>query len=233
MPHHSSLGIRQRLSANGYRLRKAAIGLLLLCAACASRKTPQYGDPNILFQDDFSQTTTGWDAHIGSDATTNYEDGQYLIGVEQAGVDVWAQPGLKLTNLTLEVDTTYAAGPLNNEYGVMCRYTRKGDKSDFYFFLISSDGYYAMGKVVANKRTILQPTTGDFQPSSAILPDPTAVNRLSATCNGQHLSFSVNSTLLGEFDDDELSRGDIGLMAGTYDEVGVKIHFDNLVVRKP
>jgi len=148
-------------------------------------------------------------------------------------VDVWAQPGLELTNLTLKVETTYAAGPVNNEYGVMCRYTRKGDKSDFYFFLISGDGYYAMGKVVANKRTILNPTTGDFQPSRAILQDKTAVNRLSATCNGRQMSFSVNGTLLGEFDDDELSRGDIGLMAGTYDEVGVKIHFDNLVVQKP
>ena len=208
------------------------LALLALTAACAAPQPPRYGDPNILFKDDFSQTTSGWDVHVGSEETTNYDAGQYLIAVEQASVDVWAQARLDLTGLTLEVDATYAAGPVNNEYGVLCRYTREGDQSRFYFFLISSDGYYAMGKVVKNQRTILNPT-GDWQPAAAIQTDLDAVNHLSAACHGGHLSFSVNGTLLGEFDDAELTHGDIGLIAGTFDEPGVKIHFDNVVVKKP
>ena len=215
-------------------LRRAVL-LTLACAlaGCSTPRTPAYGDPSLLFKDDFSQNTSGWDAHTGSEATTNYEDGHYLIAVEQPGIDVWAQAGLDLSDLTLEVDAAYAAGPVNNEFGVMCRYAREGDKSQFYFFLISSDGYYAMGKVVKNKRTILHPTNGDFEASSAVRTDPTAANRLSATCRGSRMSFSVNGTPLGEFDDAELARGDIGLIAGTFDETGVKIHFDNLIVRKP
>jgi len=201
-------------------------------AACASAQPPRYGDPAILFQDDFSQTTSGWDVHTGSEATTNYADEHYLIAVEQPGVDVWARPGLDLADLRLEVDAAHVAGPVDNEYGVLCRYTREGDKSSFYFFFISSDGYYAMGKVVKNQRTILNPT-GDWQASTAIRTGPTDVNHLGATCAGSRLSFSVNAISLGEFDDAELTRGDIGLIVGTFDEPGVEIHFDNLVVRRP
>jgi hypothetical protein len=44
---------------------------------------------------------------------------------------------------------------------------------------------------------------------------------------------AVNGTPLGDFDDEELARGDIGLMAGTFDEGGVRMYFDNVVVRQP
>jgi len=209
--------------------------MLAVCFSLAACNPPraQYADPSVLFQDDFAQPTSGWNAHTGAEAATNYDNGQYLIAVEQTGVDVWAQPGLEFTDTRLEVETQYAAGPLNNEFGVMCRYTRRGDRSSFYFFLISSDGYYAQGKVVENKRTVLNPATGDFQPASVILQDPAAINQLSATCQGSHFTFAVNGAVLGEFDDSELARGDIGLIAGTYDETGVQIRFDNLVVKKP
>ena len=213
----------------------AACGIaLVLTAACTPSRHPTYSDPNILFQDDFSQTTSGWDAYSDSEKTANYDNGQYLIAVEQTGVDVWGLPGLDLTNLRLEVDTHYADGPEDNEFGLMCRYTRDGDKHSFYFFFISSDGYYAMGKVVKNKRTVLNPTSGEYQPSDAINPDKSAVNRLRVTCAGKQMSLSINGAPMGEFEDNDLSHGDIGLIAGTLlNEGGVKIHFDNLVVRKP
>jgi hypothetical protein len=48
------------------------------------------------------------------------------------------------------------------------------------------------------------------------------------------MSLSINGAPVGEFEDADLSHGDIGLIAGTLlNEGGVKIHFDNLVVRKP
>src|SRR5690606_27696834 len=114
-----------------------------------------------------------WDTHSSADVITDYVDGQYLIAVAEPGVDVWARPGLELTDLVLEVETQYAAGPVNNEYGVLCRYTRGGDgRYSFYFFFISSDGYYALGKVVRNERTILSPVEGSFQPTSAVRLEP-------------------------------------------------------------
>jgi hypothetical protein len=207
---------------------------MLLAAACTSGPTgPDYGDPDILFKDDFSQTTSGWDQYSDSLITTNYDDGQYLLALEETGKNIWALPGLDLTNLTLEVDTAYVAGPDNNEYGVICRYSSSGNRHNFYFFFISSDGYYAMGKIAKDRRTILNPANGDFQLSESILLDKSAVNRLSATCSGERMSFSINGVLAGEFTDAELTRGDFGLIIGTYDEGGVQIRFDNLTVRRP
>ncbi|MEP7357239.1 MAG: hypothetical protein ABI847_08365, partial [Anaerolineales bacterium] len=190
--------------------------------------------PGVLFQDDFSNPNSGWDRHTGADLTTDYDAGQYLVAITDPGVDVWGQPGLDLTDLAFTADTQYAAGPANNEYGLMCRYQRGGDgKNSFYFFLVSSDGYFALGKVIKDVRTILSPTEGSFQPTSALLPAPDAVNQLQAVCQGDHFSMSVNGTPVGDFTDNDLTQGDIGLVAGTFDEGGVKIHFDNVLVRKP
>ncbi len=207
--------------------------LAALTVACSSARRPTYNDPNVLFQDDFTDPSTGWDVHTDSLITTTYDSDQYLMAYEDTGKNIWALPGLDLKDLVMDVDTDYVAGPDNNEYGVMCRYTVSGDKHSFYFFFISSDGFYAMGKVVKNKRTILNPTSGDFQPASAVKTDKTATNHLTATCNGDKLSFAINGAPAGDFTDDDLAHGDIGLIIGTYDEGGVKIHFDNVMVKKP
>src|SRR5712692_6098229 len=204
-------------------------------AGCAPARPSSTPPPaGVLFQDDFANANSGWDKNSGAEVTTNYDNGQYLIAVGQPSVDVWAQPGLDLTDVAVLVQSQYDAGPANNEYGVMCRYQRGGDgKSSFYFFLISTDGYYALGKVSKDVRKILSPAEGSPQPTSAIKSQTDAVNELSATCQGNHLALAVNGAQVGEFNDDELKRGDIGLIAGTYDEGGVKIHFDNLVARQP
>jgi hypothetical protein len=208
---------------------------LIVAAGCGPAKSSSTPPPaGVLFQDDFSKNTTGWDQHTGADVTTNYDNGQYLIAVSQPSVDVWAQPGLDLSDVTVQVQAQYSTGPVNNEYGLMCRYQRGGDgKSSFYFFYISSDGYYALGKVSKDVRTILSPAQGSPQPTTAIKPEANAINALGATCQGDHFVLAVNGTAVGDFTDAELKHGDIGLVAGTYDEGGVAIHFDNLVARQP
>lgn len=213
------------------------LGILIVCAALLAAcggGTGTPAAPGVIFQDDFSQPTSGWDRHTGSDLTTDYVDGRYLVAVTDPGIDVWARPGLNLTDVVFEAETQYAAGPVNNEYGLICRYERAGDgRNSFYFFLVSSDGYYALGKVVRDARTILSPAEASFQPTDALRLEPEAVNVLTATCDGTHFALAVNGTEIGAFDDDELARGDVGVIAGTFDEGGVQIMFDNVVVRDP
>jgi hypothetical protein len=223
------------MSRGGHLLSCILFASLVGVAGCGPAKPSSTPPPaGVLFQDDFANPTSGWDKHTGADVTTDYDNKQYLIAVEQPSVDVWAQPGLDLTDVAVQVQAQYSAGPVNNEYGLICRYQRGGDgKNSFYFFFISSDGYYALGKVSKDVRKILSPAQGSPQPTTAIKPQTDAVNEISATCQGSHLALTVNGTQVGEFTDTELKRGDIGLIAGTYDEGGVKIHFDNLVARQP
>jgi hypothetical protein len=214
-----------------FRLAGLMLAAALLGAACASQAAPTPGVVTTLLQDDFTQPTSGWDKYSGAEGQVGYDGGHYLIRVDQPQIYLWGTPGLNLADSTVDVEAAYVAGPLNNEFGLLCRFAKNNDKSSFYFFAISSDGYYVSGKVVQNKLTDLDPS--DFKPSKAIQTGASARNHLTATCQGNHMTFAVNSTLLSTFTDDELKFGDVGLLAGTFDEAGVAIHFDALVVKKP
>ena len=47
--------------------------LAALTAACSAARHPIYDDPNVLFQDDFTDPSTGWDVHTDSLITTTYD----------------------------------------------------------------------------------------------------------------------------------------------------------------
>src|SRR3954452_5207544 len=72
---------------------------MVFFAACGPAKPAGTPLPaGVLFQDDFSNSNSGWDKHTGADVTTDYDNGQYLIAISDPGVDVWGQPGLDLTD---------------------------------------------------------------------------------------------------------------------------------------
>lgn len=208
------------------------VSVLSLSAACASPTPTPLPPGGVILQDDFSDVNSGWDRHVGSEITTDYTDGRYVITVEQVNVDAWGLAGLDLNDMQITAEAAYVDGPLDNAFGVVCRYSRVNDQNNFYFFLVSSDGYYAMGKVVQDERTFLNPAR-DFEPLNALTGDPAALINLQATCQGRTLQFTVNGTPVGGFEDDALTHGDVGLIAGTFNEVGIQIAFDNVRVTQP
>lgn len=212
---------------------RTAASLVWLCfaVACAANNPTPRAD-GVIVEEDFSDPASGWDRHTGADITTDYGAGQYRVLVGAPNLDAWGLAGLDLNDLQIEADTQYAAGPLDNSYGVLCRYTRSDDRSNFYFFFISSDGYYAMGKVVRNERTYLN-SSGNFEPLAAIRTEPGAINRLSAACAKDQFTFTVNGQAAGAFSDSEFTHGDAGLIASTLNQGGVEIRFDNVVIRQP
>lgn len=212
------------------RLLGLAAAALTVLAACTPQPTARPGD--IILQDDFSNPQSGWDRHTGLDLTTDYVDGAYLVAVEPANVDAWGLAGLDLNDAQIEAEARRAAGPLDNAFGVICRYTLSGDQDNFYFFLVSSDGYFGAGKVVKDEYTFLNPA-GDFEPLDAVQTGPDAVNRLQAVCRGDTMTLTVNGVAAAEFKDDALRHGDVGLIAGTFNAGGVKIAFDNVIVKQP
>lgn len=182
---------------------------------------------DVLFRDDFSDPSSGWDRVKMDDGSTDYEQGYYRILVNTPNTDVWANPGLDFGDVIVEVDATKAGGPDDNVFGLICRYQ---NSDNFYFFLISSDGYYGIGKVVADEQTLI----GDDQlyPDDAIRQGQ-ATNHIKAACIGSTLTLRVNGTELAEVQDDAFASGDVGLMAGTFEQPGTELHFDDFVVKKP
>ncbi len=195
--------------------------------ASESQAINQDNAGRLLFQDDFSDAKSGWDSLINEDGITDYDNGQYRILVNTTNTDVWANPGLNFTNTIIEVDATKAGGDDNNDLGVICRYK---DSNNFYFFVISSDGYYGIGKFKDGQQVLVGM---ESMPPTDAVRQGNATNHIQAECNGSTLRLVVNGQQLAETTDSDFTSGDAGLLAGSFENPGTDILFDNFIVREP
>lgn len=192
----------------------------------------------VIFKDDFSSSSSGWDQVRDSDGITDYEKEAYqiqinTIGVNGNGMSYWASPGLASqmpADLKIEVDATMVGGPEDNDFGVICRYTTQNDTPSFYQFMATSDGYVGIMLVSGSDQTII--SAEKLEPSDLVKKGQ-ASNHLRADCIGNTLTLYVNGKKAASATDSKLTGGDIGLIAGTYSAPGTDIMFDNFVVSKP
>jgi hypothetical protein len=197
-----------------------------LAAGCALYQFPiQPGD--VLFQDDFDRPDSGWDRYHDATYSADYVNGAYRVHILTPDTDAWANPRLRFGDVRIEVDATKWGGPDDNIFGVLCRYQ---DVRNFYYFLVSSDGYAGIGAYKEGRRKLL--TGESLLPSPAVAQGDTG-NHLRADCLGFKLDFYVNGFLVAQAQAAEWMEGDVGLLAGTYTEPGTEILFDNFSVRQP
>lgn len=185
----------------------------------------QTGQP--LYHDDFSDPGSGWPQITGANGSMGYDHGTYRMQVQSPLFDLQAVSGQSYGDAQIDVDATLQSGPLDNRYGVICRFK---DTNDFYFFAVSSDGYYAIGKIKNGATYLLGQEMMDY---SAFILRGSNTNHLRFDCIGNTLKGYVNGQTLAITEDGDFSRGDAGLMSGSFDEGGVDLSFDNFVVIKP
>ncbi len=207
--------------------------LILISLACSIEQISQIfgayptNQGGLLFQDGFSDPSSGWDRVRTQEGMTDYEGERYRIVVNVPNADYWANPGLSFPDVSIEVDAGKVSGPDDNDFGLLCRYR---DTENFYFLIISSDGYYGIGKVQDGEQELLEPP--QMYHSDAIYTD-NQPNHIQAECSGSRLALTVNGVLVAETSDSTFHEGDIGLIVGSFDDPGVDIWFDNLVVLVP
>ena len=208
------------------------IGIILLAwlpLAC-SLLTPsgsQQPPGSIIFQDDFSDPNSGWNRAVTTGGETDYADGMYRILVNQPNTDIWALSGLDLDDVSVEVTALKVGGERDNRFGLICRAV---DDNNFYTFIISSDGFWGIGKVRGADYQLVGMES--LQPSEAIRQG-SEENTLRADCWGDKLTFYVNGEKLAEVQDSEFATGDVGFIAGSYGSPGVDIRFDDFTLRGP
>jgi hypothetical protein len=210
------------------------IAMLLLAALACQAVTPGSGDsvqveqsPTLLFQDDFSSSASGWDRVRDEEGITDYESGAYRFLLLKPNWYFWSTPGLFFSDVRVEVDAVKLGGPDINEYGVICR---NQDFDNFYFFTVSSDGYYGISKFKEGQETLIGMEA--LQYNEAILQGQ-ATNHLRVDCVGSRLALYINGRILAEVQDGEFGSGDVGLIVGSFEEPGVEIQFDNFTVLRP
>lgn len=211
-----------------------ALLLLLLTSACAladrlpgsSAQPPASASGSVLFQDDFSNPLSGWDHVLSDGGSMDYDSGIYRFLVAAQNFNYWSTPKKRFTDTRVEVDTAKLGGPDSNRAGIVCRV----NNDQFYFFVISSDGYYAVGRTNGLESYLLG--QDQMMPSSNIHTG-VAINHLRADCVGTTLTFYINGFPVSQVSDSTLASGDVGLIAGAFEEGGVDIIFDQFVVMQP
>jgi len=203
--------------------------LVFLLTSCQSASIVEWiTEPGgLLFQDDFSTTDGSWIRASGREGTMDYYRSAFRIWVNLVNYDFWSTPDLNFRDVRLEVDAGRLSGPNENRYGLICRYR---DAQNFYFFVVSSDGYYAIGKVYQGTRSLLGQEMMAYNPNIYLGMSP---NHLRADCIGDTLAFYVNEQPVALVRDVDFESGDVGLLAGSFDQPGVDILFDNFKVIKP
>ena len=178
----------------------------------------------IIYTDDFSDPSTGWPEDTNSDDSFYYRNGRYYIAVNTENNLQPIYGGEYLDDVVISIDGKVEQSSETGDYGVICRYNNAGD---LYMFEITQDAYYAIHKYIGGEWYPLI----DFTYSN-LLVDVQEVS-FEAACIGDILSFAVNGKLLGEINDSSIRAGDYGFFAGTFDQGGNIISFDNLSVSQP
>jgi hypothetical protein len=203
--------------------------IMLACTGLAACQllNPAVKPGDVLFQDDFSLTDSGWDRYADDVYVADYVNGAYQMKVQATNMLVWSLPHIDFQDVLIRVEGVRMAGPSNNVYGVLCRYR---DPENFIFFMIASDGYAGIGQYSEGQKELLNHET--LLPTDAIT-DIDEVNLIQAACIGEDLTLWVNGEFVAFTRVPDLSHGDVGLIVGTYDEGGVEIQFDNFSTLMP
>ena len=183
---------------------------------------------SLLYEYNFDDPGSGWSTFTGDGTYVGYEDGGYRLVINQSNYMVWGnpEPALDLADLLIEVDVRQVEGPLDNNFGVLVRYIENDEQHSYYWFQISGDGFYSVDFRLEDEWIPLV----KWEASPAIYTGLGVTNRIGVVCSGGQFSFYVNDDHLVDVSDGTIGRGSIGLAAGTFEESGVVVQFDDLRV---
>jgi hypothetical protein len=203
-------------------------GCSLLPSASKKNVEESQHPGGIYFSDDFSSPPNGWGT-IGCDGgEVDFNYGGLIIKVSSPNSLYWTVNAGNYVNTTIDVDAVLLDGPINDNFGVVCRFV---DNGNFYGFLVTHDGYFGVFKMIDGKMVLTGNKTNlDY---SEVIRQGGVVNHITAECNESILKLTVNDALLSEIQDNSFSSGQIGLIAGAYGTAGVQVLFDNFKVTQP
>ena len=182
----------------------------------------------VLFKDDFSSVSSGWDQVHETGYTLEYKSGSYhvVVGKKDGGESVWT--GKDYTDMSVEVDATLNSGPEDAQVGVSCRFSKD---SGGYSFEISKNGFYGIymydsqGSPTGLYEDTLDPNTVNVSGS----------NHIEGICSGTTLTIVLNGVMLAQVDDSSIPTGEAGLIvrAGDSGTAGIDVSFNQFVVKGP
>jgi len=182
-------------------------------------------------ESDFSGFDSCFQVYSDSDIRLFPESGQYHMMVQTPNYYSWSTCEIELRNFILEVDATIVEGPDNNAYGVFFR--QDSESGGFYTLLISGDGYYSLVGIFPSNDP-----PNDLFPllswsSIREIRQGKKLNHLKVVAFGDQIELYVNDVLVGLIREGTFTSGSFGFFVQAFDEKGVHITFDNLIISEP
>jgi len=180
---------------------------------------------SVLYEDDFSDTNSGWPQDSDNEISVGYVSGEYHVEVSIDNTVTWVNLEDSYTDTLIDMDTRVVSSSGDGDYGAVCRFQ---DGDNFYGLEVSEDDYIAIWKYVNGEYFSLI----EWQYSSYIA-DIEGDLHITAGCVGDKLTLSVNGALLAEARDSDFSSGEVGIVVGTFENPEIVVGFDNFKVSTP
>lgn len=178
--------------------------------------------------DDFSNESSGWDIYTTDTGSVYYSNGEYIV--EDVAGDVYysGRPYLNFDNVVMNIDVRLVEGPAANEIDEIdlgCRYV---DNLNNYEFRLMTDGSAGISKWLNGEYFNL----ADLQPTTFTWDTP---HHVTVTCEGNHLTLSVDGQIVVEADDDSFPSGDLAIAVYNPNVEGSRftVAFDNFSASVP
>ena len=188
---------------------------------------PWLKEGQVLFAEDFSDRTTGWENVNDVYELKGYSENAYIISLKNPNSRSWSVPGLRFKDAAISVNTQRISGAQDTNFGLICRYQ---DAGNYYSFVISSDGYYAVFRVIDTEETLLGMEQFVY---SDLIAQADGQNEIRVICAGDQLSLIVNGKTLHNVRDETFTAGDAGLLVETRESGGASVLFTEFSITKP
>ena len=190
-------------------------------------KLPWKSSGDVLLQDDFSDDTTGWEIVNNVYELKGYSSEGYLISINNKGGRSISTTGLQFSDVKVQVGTHKLTGSNDSYLGIVCRYQ---DSQNYYRFFVTPDGYTGLVRVINGEPSTLPDGKMIYNHN---VKQNDEINLLEVFCVGSQLSLVVNGKLALTAEDEQLTKGDVGVFAETGQGGAGSFVFSDFIVSKP
>jgi len=161
----------------------------------------------VLFSDDFTSNSAGWNITSTQDYSRTLGNGTYQIIINRPGYMVWsAAPISETTDFVAQVETAAKNTGGDAASGLLFRYQ---DSDNYYQFMVDFGGAFSITSVKNGKNNDLTPAIN----TSASIKTRGEANVLRVVAKGQIFDFYANGAKLATIRDATYTSGRLTLIA--------------------
>ncbi len=183
-----------------------------------------------LLSDNFSNAGSGWDTAASQAGSVEYANGGLRMRTFRPDYFVGSTPGsVAYENVRVEVTARNLDGNPHTSFGILC--DEQPSAGSYYYFAITPNGQYEIGKSVMGQRTVSLTGEGNWSQTDLIARNA-ASYRLGADCGTGRLTLYVDGRVIDSVRDSAYIKGEVGLFLWSGADAAGEVVYDDFVVTR-